>query len=104
MLLHGYQWHGLWTGMHAYSGDGGNTFALSQRRDGRGAFSTNQSYQDGGWETFYRRERPELRFDTLGNPSVFYSGVQYANCNINANLFGNFPLEMQRLCGIAPEK
>jgi hypothetical protein len=43
MLFHGYQWHGLWTGMHAYSTDGGNSFALSQRRDGRGAFSTNQT-------------------------------------------------------------
>ena len=78
MLFHGYQWHGLWTGMHAYSSDGGNVFGVSQRRDGRGAFSTNQTYEDGGWETFYRRERPELRLDSEGNPSLFYSGVQYA--------------------------
>jgi hypothetical protein len=60
--------------MHAYSEDG-NVFNLSQRRDGRGAFSTNQSYDDGGWEKYYRRERPELHLDAAGNPSVFYSGI-----------------------------
>jgi hypothetical protein len=65
---------GLWTGMHAYSEDG-NVFNLSQRRDGRGAFSTNQSYDDGGWEKYYRRERPELHLDAAGNPSVFDSGI-----------------------------
>ena len=78
MLFHGYLWHGLWTGVHAYSNDGGNSFALSRRRDGRSAFSTNLTYEDGGWETLYRRERPELRLGDDGNPSVFYSGVQYA--------------------------
>jgi len=43
LVFHGYQWQGLWTGMHAYSTDG-NVFSLSQRRDGRAAFSTNQTY------------------------------------------------------------
>jgi hypothetical protein len=32
---------------------------------------------DGSWERFYRRERPELRLDSDGHPSVFYSGIQY---------------------------
>jgi len=31
----------------------------------------------GGWTKFYRRERPELRLDSAGNPSVFYSGIEY---------------------------
>ena len=79
IIFHGYQWQGLWTGMHAYSADG-NVFQLSQRRDGRGAFSTNQSYSNCSancWDKYYRRERPEIHLDSEGNPSIFYTGIEF---------------------------
>ena len=43
--------------MHAYSSvlTGNTHFAISQRRDGRGAFSTNLTYDDGTYivHTYY---------------------------------------------------
>ena len=50
---------------------------VSRRVDGKGAFSTNVTWEDGGWTKFYRRERPELRMDAKGNPAVIYSGIEY---------------------------
>ena len=34
-------------------------------------------YDDGGWDKYYRRERPELRLDSAGNPSILYTGIEY---------------------------
>ena len=50
---------------------------VSRRVDGKGAFSTNVSWEGGGGTKFYRRERPELRMDAKGNPAVIYSGIEY---------------------------
>ena len=48
---------------------GGGAGGVSRRVDGKGAFSTNVSWEGGGWTKFYRRERPELRMDAKGNPT-----------------------------------
>ena len=55
----------------------GGAGGVSRRVDGKGAFSTNVSWEGGGWTKFYRRERPELRMDAKGNPAVIYSGIEY---------------------------
>ena len=55
----------------------GGAGGVSRRVDGKGAFSTNVTWEDGGWTKFYRRERPELRMDAKGNPAVIYSGIEY---------------------------
>eukprot|EP01062_Namystynia_karyoxenos_P010983 TRINITY_DN13925_c0_g1_i1.p1 TRINITY_DN13925_c0_g1~~TRINITY_DN13925_c0_g1_i1.p1 ORF type:complete len:800 (+),score=200.38 TRINITY_DN13925_c0_g1_i1:86-2401(+) len=79
ILFHGYQWQGLWPGMHAYSLDGSaGSWGLSRRLDGRGAFSTEVSWADGSPSTrFFRRERPELILDSEGNPDTLLTGIEY---------------------------
>lgn len=42
-----YQWQGLWTGMHAYATKELDSWAVSRRVDGKGAFQTNVSWEDG---------------------------------------------------------
>lgn len=46
-LLQRYQWQGLWTGMHAYSTKQLDSWAVSRRIDGKGAFQTNVTWNDG---------------------------------------------------------
>ena len=41
-----------------------------------GCYSTNVTWSDDTVSTFFRRERPEIMFDTDGNPLYFYSAVQ----------------------------
>lgn len=45
--LHRYQWQGLWTGMHAYATKELDSWAVSRRVDGKGAFQTNVTWDDG---------------------------------------------------------
>ena len=45
--LHSYQWQGLWTGMHAYATKQLDSWAVSRRIDGKGAFQTNVTWDDG---------------------------------------------------------
>ena len=42
-----YQWQGLWTGMHAYATKELDSWAVSRRVDGKGAFQTNVTWNDG---------------------------------------------------------
>ena len=44
---------------------------------GAGAYSTTVQFDDGTAFDFFRRERPELRFDAEGNPTHLLTGIEY---------------------------
>ena len=53
-----YQWQGLWTGMHAYATKELDNWAVSRRIDGKGAFQTNVTWDDGERSTNALAKKP----------------------------------------------
>eukprot|EP00898_Chlorokybus_atmophyticus_P003726 jgi/Chlat1/4354/Chrsp29S04505 len=60
-------------GAHAWSRDG-----LQWSEPVLNAFNTTIRYEDGGWDVFFRRERPQVLLNAKGWPEWFYSGVMGA--------------------------
>ena len=66
-----------WPSLHAFSIDLINwNVSTSYKRQQIGVYSTNITWQNGNITTVYRRERPEIMFDTDGNAQYLYTSVR----------------------------
>ena len=70
-------WHNRGFGFHGFSPEAGTQWSVSPTHSH--AFTLNVSLDDGTTRDFGRRERPELRFDASGAPSILYTAVQAAD-------------------------
>ena len=81
MLVHKYEDDAPpgWPGLHAFSPDGSpGSWRVSSSPDGRGAYSYNISWADGGCTVFRRRERPQLvTSPATGDPMLLVTGLEY---------------------------
>lgn len=81
MLVHKYEDDAPpgWPGLHAFSPDGSpGSWRVSNSPDGRGAYSYNISWEDGGCTVFRRRERPQLvTSPATGDPTLLVTGLEY---------------------------